>query len=59
MYKRDIQLRQADPIGNVISLTDIKGAFITSVGFSDLDYSSTDAGEITLEIRFDKAVLQY
>lgn len=59
MYKRDIQLRQVDPIGNVVGLTDIKGAFLTSVGFSDLDYSNVDAGEITLEIRFDKAVVQY
>lgn len=58
-YKRDIQLKMLDPVGTVVELWDVKGAFLTSVNFNDLDYSSSDAQMINLTIRFDNAVLQY
>ncbi len=59
-YKRDIQLLLLDPVGTVIELWDIKGAFITESNFGDLDYSTNaDPVEISLTIRFDKGVLQF
>ena len=58
-YKRDIQLKLLDPVGTVIELWDIKGAFITSATFNDLAYDSNDIVEITLELRFDNCVLQF
>lgn len=59
-YKRDVQLKMLDPIGNVIELWDIKGAMLTSVTFGDLDYSADAAPmEISLSIRFDNCILQY
>lgn len=57
--KRDIQLKLVDPLGTVISLWDIKGAFLTSVNFGDLDYGSGEVNEIALVIRYDQAVLQF
>ena len=59
-YKRDIQLKMLDPVGTVIQLWDIKGAFCTTAGFGDLSYDSTsDIAEISLTIRFDNCVMQY
>lgn len=59
-YKRDIQLKMLDPIGTVVELWDIKGAFITSAGFGDLDYGDATApSEISLTLKFDNCVLQY
>ena len=59
-YKRDIQLKMLDPVGTVVQLWDIKGAFITEANFNDVGYDSTaDLTEISLTIRFDNAVLQY
>lgn len=59
-YKRDIQLKMLDPVGTVVQLWDIKGAFITEANFNDVSYDSTaDLAEISLTIRFDNAVLQY
>lgn len=59
-YKRDIQLKMLDPVGTVIQLWDIKGAFCTTAGFGDLSYDSTsDMAEISLTIRFDNCVMQY
>jgi len=58
-YKRDCQLKLLDPVGTVVELWDLKGTWITSAGFGDLDYSASDATEISLTLRFDNCVLQY
>ena len=58
-YKRDIQLKLLDPIGTVIELWDVKGAFLESVNYNNLDYASDAMIEIAMTIRFDNAVLQY
>lgn len=58
-YKRDIQLKLLDPVGTVVELWDVKGAFITSANFGELSYEGADAQEIQLTIRYDNCVLQY
>ena len=58
-YKRDIQLKLIDPVGTVIELWDIKGAFITEANFGDLSYEDGTLSEISLTLRFDQAVLQF
>lgn len=58
-YKRDLQIKLLDPIGTVIELWDIKGAFITSAGFGQLDYGSEGLLEVSLTLYFDNCVLQY
>jgi hypothetical protein len=58
-YKRDCQLKLLDPVGTVVELWDLKGAFLQNATFGDLDYGANDATEISLTIRFDNCVLQY
>jgi hypothetical protein len=58
-YKRDCQIKLLDPVGTVVELWDMKGAFITEANFGDMDYSSSDAVEVSLTIRFDNCVLQF
>mgnify|MGYP003631759354 FL=1 len=58
-YKRDIQLKMLDPVGTVVELWDIRGAFLTAADFGSLDYSTSDASEISLTVRYDQCVLQY
>ena len=58
-YKRDIQLKMLDPIGTVVELWDIKGAFITSATFGTLDYSNDEIMMIDLNLAFDNCVLQF
>jgi len=58
-YKRDCQLKLLDPVGTVVELWDIKGAFLTAASFGDLDYGASDPAEISLTVRFDNCVLQY
>tara|TARA_R110002060_G_scaffold2656_1_gene4378 strand:+ start:13 stop:501 length:489 start_codon:yes stop_codon:yes gene_type:complete len=58
-YKRDCQLKMLDPVGTVVELWDIKGAFLTSAGFGELSYDSGEPSEISLTMRFDNCVLQF
>lgn len=58
-YKRDIQLKLLDPLGSVVSLWDVKGAFITSANFGELTYEDGGLTEIQLTLRYDNAVLQF
>ena len=58
-YKRDCQIKMLDPIGTVVELWDVKGAFLTNASYGDLSYDSNDASEISLTMRFDNCVLQY
>ena len=59
-YKRDIQIKMLDPVGTVVQLWDIKGAFVEKATFSELDYSDDSTmTEISLTLKYDNAVLQY
>ncbi len=58
-YKRDIQLKLLDPVGTVIELWDVKGAFIENAAFGELTYEDGTLIEIALSLRFDNAVLQF
>tara|TARA_R100000664_G_C2759912_1_gene150294 strand:- start:5754 stop:6245 length:492 start_codon:yes stop_codon:yes gene_type:complete len=59
-YKRDIQLKLLDPIGTVVELWDIKGAFIKSANFDSLTYENdSNPVTISLNLRYDNCVLQY
>ena len=58
-YKRDCQLKLVDPVGTVIELWDIKGAFLTNAGFGDVSYEDGGPMEISLTLRYDNCVLQY
>jgi hypothetical protein len=58
-YKRDIQLKLLDPVGTVVELWDIKGAFCTEVNFGDVTYEDGGPVEISLTVRFDNCVLQF
>jgi hypothetical protein len=59
-YKRDIQIKVLDPVGTVVELWDIKGAFLTGVDFSGLSYDDDGTpNEITLSIELDNCILQF
>lgn len=58
-YKRDIQLKMLDPLGAVVELWDIKGAWIQNANYGELSYEDNEIADITLAIRYDLAVLQF
>jgi len=58
-YKKDITFYLLGPVSDKIEQWTIKGAFITSANFGDLDWSSNDPVSIELTLTFDYAVLEY
>lgn len=58
-YKRDVELEMLDPTGVVVSKWVLKNTMATTADYGELDYSSDDLATITLNLRFDYAVLVY
>ena len=58
-YKKDIDIQVLGPVGDVVEKWMLKGAFITSANFNDLDFSSSDPAEITVTLRYDYAILEF
>tara|TARA_B100000902_G_C27313279_1_gene919719 strand:- start:1824 stop:2312 length:489 start_codon:yes stop_codon:yes gene_type:complete len=58
-YKKEITINVLGPVGDKVEEWTLKGAFVTSAGFGDLDWSSDSAMEIAVGVAYDYAILQY
>jgi hypothetical protein len=58
-YKKDLQIYMLGPVGDKIEQWTLKGAFIQSAAFNDLDWASNDVSEITLTLEYDYAILEF
>ena len=58
-YKKNIDFWMLGPVGDKIEHWKLKGAFIVTANFNDLDFSSNDVVEISLTLAYDHAILQY
>jgi hypothetical protein len=58
-YKKDITINVLGPVGDKVEEWTLKGAWIQSANFNDLDWSSSDPTEISLTLRYDYAILQF
>ena len=58
-YKKNLTLKMLDPVGEEVEKWIIYGAFITSVDFGDLDMAADDLTDLTITVRYDRAVLAY
>ena len=58
-YKKDITINMLGPVGDKVEEWTLKGAYINDAQFGDLDFADSTAVEITLQLRYDYAVLQF
>ena len=58
-YKKDITFNLLSPNGEKIEQWIIKGAFITTANFQDLDFASDEVLDIELQIQYDYAILEF
>ena len=56
MYKKDLSLELFGPVGDVVSEWIIKGAFVKSAAFGNLDFATSEALEITMTIGMDYCI---
>ena len=58
-YKKEITFQLLGPVGDVVEEWVLKGAFIESATFNDVDFAASDPVDITLSLKYDYAVLQF
>jgi hypothetical protein len=58
-YKKDITFYLLGPVGDKVEQWTLKGAFISSADFGELDWSSNDPTMITVTLTYDYAILEY
>ena len=58
-YKKDVTVNTLGPVGDIVEEWTLKGAWIQSAQFGDLDFATNDPVEITLTLRYDYAILQF
>ena len=58
-YKKDVTFYILGPVGDKVEQWTLKGAFITSANFGDLDWSSNDPVAIELTLSYDYAILEF
>ena len=59
-YKKDITFNMLGPVGDKVEEWVLKGAFIQSANFNDLDMANgTDVADIELTLRYDYAILSF
>ena len=58
-YKKDVTFYILGPVGDKVEQWTLKGAFITSANFGDLDWSSNDPVAIELTLAYDYAILEF
>ena len=58
-YKKDVTFNMLGPVGDVVEEWILKGTYIETANFGELDYASSDPAEITLTLKYDYAILQF
>ena len=56
---KNFKLKLLDPVGAVVEQWDYINAFLSSVDFGSLDYTSAEPTKVTCTIRFDMAIHQF
>ena len=58
-YKKDVNCQLLGPVGDIVEEWTLKGAFIQSADWSDMDYASNDVAQVSLTLQYDYAILQF
>ena len=58
-YKKDVDFQVLGPVGDVVEQWKLKGTWIVSANFNDLDFSSSDPADISVTLRYDYAILEF
>ena len=58
-YKKTLILKLLDPTGQTVEKWTLEGCFITDTDFGSLDMSSDELMNVSITVRFDRAILNY
>jgi hypothetical protein len=58
-YKKDITINVLGPVGDKVEEWTLKGAFVNSADFGSMDWSTGEPVNVTINLSYDYAVLQF
>ena len=58
-YKKDVSIQILGPVGDIVSEWVLKGAYIQSSNFGQLDWSNSAAVELSVTLNMDYCILNY
>ena len=58
-YKKDIRIQTLGPVGDIVEEWILKGAFVESANFGEMDWSSDAPANININIAMDYAILNF
>ena len=58
-YKKDLNFFTLGPVGDKVEQWTLKGAFISSANFGEMDWTSNDLVSIEVTLNYDYAILEY
>jgi len=58
-YKKTVEIEMLDPSGIVIEKWELQGTMITNAKFGDLAMDNDKVADVTLTLRFDRAILVF
>ena len=58
-YKKNINFKVLGPVGDIVEKWTLYGTYIQDATFGDLDFTTSDPVEITLQLKYDYAILEF
>ena len=58
-YKKEVTINVLGPVGDIVEEWTLKGCWIKTAAFGELDFESNDPADIELTLRYDYAILQF
>ena len=58
-YKKDVTIQTLGPVGDIVEEWELKGTYIETANFGDLNFAESEPVEITLTLKYDYAILKF
>ena len=58
-YKKDVTIQVLGPVGDIVEEWKLKGAWVKTANFGELDFGNSEPVEIVLTLKYDYAILQF
>ena len=58
-YKKDVTFNVLGPVGDVVEEWTLKGTYIQTANFGEMDFANSEPVEIVCTLKYDYAILQF
>ena len=58
-YKKDVTFNMLGPTGDIVEEWQLKGSYISQANWNTLEYQSNEVADITIQLTYDYAILNF